>query len=714
MQQSLYSPYWYRIAGLKPRLRGHVQIHRHHYRGRLWYLIQDHSSGRFHRFTEDAYAVVSLLDGRHSLDDIWTLMVRRYGEGVMRQDDIVQLIAKLYRADALVMDAPPNTAELFDRATRTRGKMRMMRWRSPLSIRVPLLDPGAFLDRTVRFVRPLFSPFGALLWLATVISAVVLAGIHWEALTDNVVDRVLGSGNLLILLLTFPLVKVFHEFGHAYATRAMGGEVHEMGVIFLVLMPVPYCEASSASAFSERHKRVVVGAAGMIVELFIASLAMWIWAGAEPGLVRAVAFNVMIIAGISTLLFNGNPLIRFDGYYILSDLVEIPNLAVRSNQYFGYLIQRYLFGVKGQDSPASGPGEARWLFGYAVGSFFYRIFLTIVIVLFLAEKFFVIGILLAAWAFVLMAVLPLWRQLMFLVKNPRLRGSRARAIAVSAAAVAGLAWLAMLPLPLATLVEGVVWVPESARVRMQTEGFVDRVAVADGQRVNAGQVLVVSVNPALSARADVLEARLAELTAQMESYQRQDLVQLELAREQVQTVGAQLDSLRAELDALVLRSHADGVFHLGDARELVGRFLPRGAMVGFVNTPGDAVARVVVPQSSVDLVRSDTRAVAIRMAHDTTRVFDAFIQREVPSASDAIPSLVLATEGGGTIAMDPRQGDAPTAFEALFQFDVAFDPAAAVQRFGERVYVRFDHGEEALARQVYRQVRQVFLRRFDV
>ncbi len=714
MQASLYSSSWYRISGLKPNLRGHVQIHRHFYRERQWYLIQDHSSGRFHRFTDDAYAVVSLLDGRHTLDEIWTLLVRRFGDSVMRQDDIVQLLAKLYRADVLIVDCPPNTEELFSRLVKTRRRMKIMRWRSPLSIRIPMIDPQRFLDYTIKWVQPLFSPMGGVLWLLTVLSAVVLAGLHWSELTENVIDRVLGGQNLLVLLLTFPLVKIVHEYGHAYATRVMGGEVHEMGVIFLVLMPIPYCEASSASAFAGRWQRAVVGAAGMLVELFMASIAMWIWVNAEPGLARAFAFNVMIIAGISTLVFNGNPLIRFDGYYILSDLIEMPNLATRSNQYFGYLIQRYLFGVNRLESPASSPGESGWLFFYAISSFFYRIFLTTVIVLFLAEKFFVIGILLAAWAFVLMAVQPIWRQLMFLMKNPRLRGHRLRAISVSSVAIGIVIWLALTPLPLATMVEGVVWVPEQARVRTAVGGFVSEMKVKDGAVVATGQVLMISHNPELDSREAVLKSQLNELTAQMESFKRDDIVQLKLVREQVDTVRAQLDSVREEAAGLQLRSHKDGVFMLQNSSELVGRFLPRGSMVGFISQPQDVVARVVVPQSRVDLVRQDTRSVQVRMVHGLEQVIAATIDREVPAASQAVPSLVLAREGGGWITLDPRIEREPTAFEALFQFDVRFPLKADTLRYGERIYVRFDHGEEMAVRQLYRQVRQVFLKRFDV
>ncbi|KAA3619178.1 MAG: hypothetical protein DWQ08_15690 [Proteobacteria bacterium] len=289
-----------------------------------------------------------------------------------------------------------------------------------------------------------------------------------------------------------------------------------------------------------------------------------------------------------------------------------------------------------------------------------------------------------------------------------------RAVTVSLVALSALTWAALIPLPLVTIVDGVVWVPERSRVRTGVGGFVERLEVESGEPVKIGQVLMVSRNPELSARAEVMKAQLSELEARMESYQRQDLVQLELAREQVETVQAQLNDLIDQLDALVVRSHVEGVFVLREPQDLTDSFLPRGAMVGFISRPDDIVARVAIPQASVDLVRSDTRAVEVRMAHDLARRIPARVEREVPGASLAVPSLVLAVEGGGSIPLDPRVDSEPTAFEALFQFDIAFPLDIDMLRYGERVHVRFDHGEEAAARQLYRQVRQVFLKRFDV
>ena len=159
--------------------------------------------------------------------------------------------------------------------------------------------------------------------------------INWPELSMNTSDRVLALENIFLMALVYPVVKLIHEFGHAYVLKKWGAEVHEMGIMFLVFFPVHYVEASESISFSSKYQRMLVGAIGVMVELFLAASAMILWANIEPGVVRTLAFNTMIVAGVSTLLFNGNPLLKFDAYYVLSDYLEIPNLASKANAYWG-------------------------------------------------------------------------------------------------------------------------------------------------------------------------------------------------------------------------------------------------------------------------------------------------------------------------------------------------------------------------------------------
>ena len=330
MSDTLYSPSWYRVADLKPRLRRHLQIRRHRYRDETWYVLQDYAAGKAHRLNPVSYYLVGLMDGTRSIQQIWDLALDKLGDEVPTQEEIIRLFGELHAADVLQCDIPPEAAELQQRFEKQQRRELMQRFMNPMALRFPLLDPERFLTSTLSAVRWLFTPAGFLLWLAVIALAAVQAGLHWEELSRDVTDRVLAPSNLLLLFFVFPVVKALHELGHGYAVKRWGGEVHEMGVMLLVLMPVPYVDATASWEFREKSRRMVVGAAGMMVELFVAAFALFLWIALEPGLLRAVMYNVMLIAGVSTVLFNGNPLLRFDGYYIFADWLEIPNLASRS------------------------------------------------------------------------------------------------------------------------------------------------------------------------------------------------------------------------------------------------------------------------------------------------------------------------------------------------------------------------------------------------
>jgi putative peptide zinc metalloprotease protein len=287
------------VATLKPRLRGHTQIHRHHYRGQRWYVLQDHATQRYHRFSPAAYRILGLMDGRHTVQEIWERACTQLGDDAPTQDEVIRLLTQLHTADVLQCNVPPDTTELLLRYDRQRRRTWQSQLLSPLFWRFPLFDPERFLQRYLPLVRPMFGWVGVALWLTVVGSAVVLGAVYWQDLTADIIDRLLAPQNVLLLWLVFPLVKMLHEFGHAFATKTYGGEVHEMGIMLLALMPMPYVDASAASAFRSKWQRIMVGAAGMYVELFLASLALFCWLNVRPGTVRVVAYNVMFIAGVS-------------------------------------------------------------------------------------------------------------------------------------------------------------------------------------------------------------------------------------------------------------------------------------------------------------------------------------------------------------------------------------------------------------------------------
>lgn len=713
--ESLFSALWYRVADLKPRIRSHANIHRHRYRGETWYILHDLASGRAHRFSPASYLVIGLMDGRQTIQEIWDTAMGRLGDDAPTQDELIQLLSQLHSADVLQCDVSPDAAELFQRFEKQQRKKLLGQLMSPLWWRIPLVDPERFLVRLLPWARPFIGGAGACVWAILVGVAVVLAGVHWSDLTANLLDRLLMPSNLVILWCVFPVLKTFHEIGHGLAIKAFGGEVHDMGVMFLVFSPLPYVDASTASAFSSKWQRVAVGAGGMMAELFLASLAMFVWLAAEPGLVRSLAYNVVLIAGISTILFNGNPLLRYDGYYMLADLLEIPNLYQRSRTYLGYLCQRYLFGNREAERTPDSRSERAWFVAYAVSSFVYRIFVIVAIALFLFHKAFYLGMvavaaLLGAWL-----VVPTWKALHFLVASPQLRRVRVRAIAITTALVSVvIVGIALVPFPSRTSAEGIVWVPEDALVRAAADGFVERLVAQPGSHVRTGDLLVLCRDPQLATQVAVLSARLRELKARYDEQQPVDRVKAAMVLEETRYVEGDLAKAREQLEGLTIRSRVDGTFVMDSAEDLPGRFVRRGELLAHVVTLDTITVRAVVAQTNADLVKYHTQRVEVRLSERVEETLLASIKREVPGASERLPSAALGHGGGGTVAVDPRDTHGITAMEKVFQIDLTLPSDRRILNVGGRVYVRFDHGWEPLAVQWARQLRQLFLARLNV
>ena len=711
----LQSSLWYRVAALQPQLLVRARLHRHCYRGELWYLLQDPASGRVHRFTPAVRLILAAMDGRRSVNDLWRLAQRHLGDKAPTQDELIQLLGHLHNSDLLATNVPPDALELFDRGENAAKAKRRRSWMNPMAIRIPLWDPGKFLDRHTTLWRLLWGLPGALLWLAVVLPVLLLLPQHWADLSGNLSDRVLQADNLLLLAFVYPIVKALHELGHATSARAAGGEVHDMGLMLLVLMPVPYVDASSATVLRSRWQRALVGAAGMVVELFIAALAFYIWRLAEPGLVRAVCFNVMLVAGVSTLIFNGNPLLRYDAYYILADLAELPNLAQRSARYWGYLAERYLLRSRDADPPAKTGSERIWFVFYGFASTLYRLFVTISIALFIGSRFFFVGVALALWTVVMMIVVPVVRALGKLQTRPGLRERRWRIYAAASAATLTLALAAALvPLPYRSQAEGVIWLPEHSTLRAGAAGFISRLEVQTGAQVSAGAALITSVDPALEAQVRLLEARVAELEASYGNEFVVDRARAEIVRDQLLLEQQALARALERVRNLIATAPVAGEFTVAQPADLPGRFHRQGEVLGYVLTGGEPIVRVVVEQAEIDVVAA-SRRVEFRLADDVERIIAGRIVRQVPAGAAEAPSRALVASGGGKLAADPRDPQGKKTLERVFEIDVEpLEPIGRPAAFGQRVFVRFDMQPAPLATQIYRMLRRLFLSHFDV
>ena len=635
----------------------------------------------------------------------WLMTEDEFGDAAPTQEETIKLLSQLHAADLLQSNVSPAVEELFRRFRDSKARKWKQRLSNPLALRLPLFDPNRLLDRTIHFARPILTRAGLAIWLLIVGAAGMLAASHWNELSSLNVDELITPANLVLVWLCYPVVKLLHEFGHAYAAKRWGCEIHDMGVIFLVFLPVPYVDASSTAALPERHR-------GIMVELFVAALALFIWLSVEPGTIRTLAYSIMLISGASSILFNGNPLLRFDGYFVLTDLIDIPNLASRSRQYIGYLVQRYAFHVDDATSPVMSAGERGWLAGYAVAAFAYRVVIMLAIILYVASKFFVVGVVLAAWATATQVVAPLWRQIIFLAADPSIARRRSRAVFVTTGSlVVALLLLFALPAPLYTKTEGVVWSPDESELRTMADAFVEQLVAVPNTIVDEGEPLIVTDDPELAARIAVLDADLREALARYNSLRSSEQVDANIVLDEIGTIEADLADARQRFDALTIRSPTRGVFLLDRPQDLVGRYLRHGELIGFVADLSRATVRVAVTQDDIGLIRTRTDSVDLYFVDDISEPVSARVRREVPAASRQIPSAALGVVGGGRLAVNAEDPDGTETLETVFHLELDVD--RPVTRIGARTFVRFAHGYEPLGQQWYRRLRQLLLRQFD-
>lgn len=717
MTSAFFSKSWYLVASLKVRLRTNTQLHRHCYRDHVVYLLEDQLSGNFHRLTPQTYQLLGQMDGEHTLDEVWAWGCEYLGDDMPTQNDLVHVLYNLFKANVLHSNKPPDIETLGQRILKHKRRTLLQKIKSPLGIRIPLWDPEKFLQRSYWFVKPFIGWKGVVLWLFVVACGTLLASRHWEELILNTSDKVLSLNNILWIIVLYPIIKAIHELGHAYMVKRWGGEVHEIGIMFLVFFPVPYVDASAAAGFKNKRSRMLVGAAGILVEVFIASLAMIFWAYAEPGVARAIAYNVMLIAGVSTILFNGNPLLRFDAYYVLSDYLEIPNLGNRANKYFFYLCKRYVWRLPDLQSPSENLKESAWLIGYAVLSYFYRMVIMLVIALYVASTLFFIGALLAVWVVFNSFILPIVKGVGNVMRDHQWQGFRTRTMVIAATGIFSLLTIiSFVPVPYTTTASGILSAPEAAAVYTGESGFVAEIYVKHGQTVKQDDVLLRISNKTLETQANKLEAMLREAHSQYQSSLagvKENPEQVSIAKEIMKFRESEYQRIQEKLKQFDVRAHLSGSISLPNEQLLQGRFLERGELLGHIIKSDTLLALAFIDQDSIEPVRRDVQSVDVRLVSDISNTLNATIVRSTPASSFELPSPVLTVEGGGGIPRDPKATNGLKSFNPYYRLELSLNETPPVL-LNQQLYVRITHSPEPLAARWYRSVRRVFLRQLDV
>ncbi len=661
------------------RKRPDLRARKHRYQGRLYWVVKDPVGLQYYRFEEEEYAILQMLDGQSSLDEIAARFERDFPPQTIRTEELQQFIGMLHRSGLVITDATGQGRQLVKRRDERKRKERLSTLTNILSVRFKGIDPERFFNFSYPYVRWFFSVPALVCCIILALSALTLVLVQFDTFQTRLPDFQVffRAKNWLWLGLTLAVTKVLHELGHGLSCKHFGGECHEIGVMFLVLTPCLYCNVSDSWMLPNRWHRAAIGAAGMYVEVVLASICTFIWWFTEPGPLNYICLNVMFISSVSTIMFNANPLLRYDGYYILSDILEIPNLRQKASTILNRKLGKWLLGLEEQEDPFL-PKRKQWLFAlYTVASAIYRWVVTLSILYFLNKVFEpyglkIIGQIIALGALYGLLIQPLWKVYKFFKVPGRLgKVKRGRMYMSVGLLVAAIAAIGFIPFPSHVYCPLEVQAREAESVYVWVDGILEEVYVEPGDTVVAGQPLAQLNN------IDV-DISIADLTGQRAVHEAElkGLRQISLtnrgASAQVIPVSRTLDSVNEQLGnakadqeklrlvapragtvlpAPLLEQQGDGSTHLPTwsgtlfDRENLGATLTAGTKLCQIGEPNRLEARLIIDQNDVWFVFPGQR-VEIMLDQSAEYVYVSTIEERGSETVKQSPAHLSSLHGG--------------------------------------------------------------------
>lgn len=705
---------WYRVADRHITLRAEVRISRQRYRGNIWYVLHEPFSNQFFRITPDAYNFIARLTKHETLEETWNRALRESPEKALGQGEIIELLTQLYQANLLYTDFPADSQKLFERHQKKKKQLIRSTLANILFSRIPLFDPDKLLKRCMPLIKLLISPVGMLLWLI-VIGFGIKAAVDNHSVLGAQAQSVLAPSNLFLLYISTVFVKLIHEIGHASAVRRFGGEVHTMGIMLMMLTPLPYVDATSAWFFKDKRKRIFVGLAGMIFELFVAAIAAIVWANSDNGTVHAVAYNIMFMASVTTLLFNINPLLRYDGYYILSDITDSPNLFQNGQKQITYVFEKFVFGLKQATSVGKNWKENTFLFLYGISGSIYRVFVFSGIILFIANKYLLLGIIMTIISIFSWLCLPIGKFLKYLFTSPKLYKCRSRAVAVSLIFFSTLfLFLALVPFPCSFKSQGIIRAKKSEKVITSTAGKV--VAITDKKSVVKGDTLLILSNEEL--KREILETKhmLTETDAAFVLAMKTSPADMAPLSKKNTALQQRLEKLYTRQKNLVVTATISGELVAPELHTWVGRDLPRGTECGeIVNSSAFEFVSAVPQKEASELFGNSYQKAQIKLVGlaSLTIPIDSF--KTIPLEKHNLASPVLGYAAGGDMEVSNSDSTATKTMEPFFEVTASLSKEfSSYYLQGRSGKIRFKLQDRPLLQQGIRKLRQLIQKHYQV
>jgi putative peptide zinc metalloprotease protein len=722
------------------RRRGDLNVTRQVYQGQAWWVVKDPIALHYFRFRPEEYALLDMLDGRRSLEQLKERFEAEFPPRRITVEELARFVSTLHRSGLVIGDRAGQGPQLFERRRQRLWKQWIAWLSNIMSMRFRGIDPDRILERIDPWFGWLFSPPAIVAAMAFVASALLLVLVNFDVFRSKLPEfhQFFAAGNWLYLAIALGFTKVLHEFGHGLSCKHYGGECHEMGVMLLVFTPCLYCDVSDSWMLPNKWKRAAIGAAGMYVELVLAAIATYLWWWSHPGVFNQLCLDVMFVSSVSTLLFNANPLLRYDGYYILSDIIEIPNLRQKASTILGRLASRWCLGIKQPEDPFL-PQRNLGLFAlYAVASSVYMWIVTASIFLFVWNVFKpyrleVLGRLLAAGAIWGLVVRPAFGLVKFFKVPGRRDEVKSRNLSITlAVAAALLAAVALIPLPQR------VWCAAELRPRGEETVYVSipgrlaSVAVKAGAVVEQGQELARLSSGDLALQIAELEGQVTQYRTKLASLQRERFtdpgaaLEIGTVEESLKSYQEQLEKKLGDRQQLVLVAPRAGVVmpapsvrpppdpggrlppwsgHALDEQNL-GATLTEGTVLCLVGDRGRFEAALVVDQSEVEFVGRGQR-VDLKFNAFPWQTFTGTIDVIAETSMEAGPERLSVKAGGSVPTRTDESGREQlisTSYEAL----VTLDDPEGVFTPGMRGTARIKVGSRTVGQWLLRLLWQTF------
>lgn len=689
-----------KLRDVQVGLREDLEVTRHLFRGTPSYVIRDPVTFHTQRLDPADYDILVRIDPDRSLAEIFADLVQSGKAIAQDEEKFYQFMLQLHRLGFLHLPVADDKA--LYRRFQTKVQARRREWLLGfLFLRVPLYNPDAFLQRTIRFIRPLFSRTAMVLWFALMLTAGFILLRRWHDLIEPL-QGMLAARNLALMWVTLVVLKVFHEFGHAFACKHYGGHVPEMGAYFILFTPCAYVDASASWGFTGKRERIVVCLAGMYVESIIAALAVFLWAATGPSLLNSAAHNVIFLAGTVTVLFNINPLMRYDGYYILSDLVEVPNLRARAAQYLLACARRCFLGIPSPFAHLRPRMHALLLtFGVAAGA--YRITVLLAICAILASRMFLVGLALGALFLGITLTKAARRLIHYLWHAEETTAVRGRAIALGIIVLFLLpAGALLLPLPSSVHARGLLQQSGDTVVHAAESGFLTDVLVEHGARVRPGDPLAILDGDTQYERVAAANAALAAAELRRDAFRQVEPHRALQEGDRAMALAGALRDGQERLANLTVRAPSAGTVIDGVRPKDAGKFLGEGSPIA-VLASGNWQVRALLSED--DMARARPRpgdVVRFRPANAPGQTISARIVSVAPAGSRTILHSPLTQLGGGAIPVDPNTEEAREPYFELIGELEGTDNACL--RHGITGTLRLHGVEEPIGRRAVRRI----------